>query len=365
MDSETHYLSYDPEEIWAAMMLAYSEKGGDVLYPGDEKEMLLRGVQAMIMQVFAGVDNALRMFNLRYAVRDYLDLCGERKFCTRIEAQPARCRVKMTFAADGVEREIEAGSAMTADGQKLYLLDSTVYVTGAGQEVEASIICRDAGKAGNGLTAGTQMQLTLSCPAVIGIYTTEDASGGVDREDDESYRERIRNYGLASTTAGPAQMYENLAMSVSTQIVDAKALTLGAGVVGVYLVMEEDAGSEALLAEVTAKLNAEDVRPLTDTVQVLAAEVIPYGLNVQVTAGEGENLNKAAQAAMEEYRKWQDRQIGLAFNPDKLMAMLYQAGAARVTWAEGSHMNGGAVEYTPIPENACLAGEITLEVVTA
>ena len=365
MDSETYYLTYDPEEIWQAMMMAYAEQGGDVLYPGDEKEMAFRGMQAMIMQVFAGVDNALRMFSLRYAVRDYLDLCGERKFCTRIEAQPARCRVKMTFAADGVEREIEAGSAMTADGQKLYLLDSTVYVTGAGQEVEATITCRDAGKAGNGLAAGTQMQLALSCPAVIGIYTTEDASGGVDREDDESYRERIRNYGLASTTAGPAQMYENLAMGVSTQIVDAKALNLGAGTVGVYLAMEEGAASETLLAEVAAKLNADDARPLTDTVEVLAAEIIPYTLNVQLAASEGANPTKAAQAAIEEYRKWQDRQIGLAFNPDKLMAMLYQAGAARVTWASGSSLDGGTVTYTPIAENACLAGEITLEVVTA
>ena len=69
MDStEMHYLTYDPEEIWNGMISAYVDAGGDVLYPGDEKEILLRGVQAIVTQVFAGVDTALRMATLRYAV---------------------------------------------------------------------------------------------------------------------------------------------------------------------------------------------------------------------------------------------------------------------------------------------------------
>ena len=44
MDNEIHYLAYDPEELWKEMIVAYVEAGGDILYPGDEKEMLLRGV---------------------------------------------------------------------------------------------------------------------------------------------------------------------------------------------------------------------------------------------------------------------------------------------------------------------------------
>ena len=49
-NTEIHYLAYDPEEIWTEMAMTYIDAGGDVLYPGDEKEMLLRGVQAMITQ---------------------------------------------------------------------------------------------------------------------------------------------------------------------------------------------------------------------------------------------------------------------------------------------------------------------------
>ena len=47
-NTELHYLTYDPEAIWDEMHDAYIEAGGEALYPGDEKEMLLRSVQAVL-----------------------------------------------------------------------------------------------------------------------------------------------------------------------------------------------------------------------------------------------------------------------------------------------------------------------------
>ena len=134
---------------------------------------------------------------------------------------------------------------------------------------------------------------------------------------------------------------------------------------GIYLLLAGEEGAAALLEDVRERLDAENVRPLTDEVTVYEAEKIPYVLNVTVVAEEGVNLNNSAAAAAEEYRVWQDGAIGRPFNPDKLMAMLYQIGASRVTWGEGSNINGGNVEYTATPENACLTGEINLEVVSA
>ena len=40
-DTELHYVTYDPDEIMQEMMVAYLNAGGDLLYAGDEKEMLL------------------------------------------------------------------------------------------------------------------------------------------------------------------------------------------------------------------------------------------------------------------------------------------------------------------------------------
>lgn len=365
MNDEIHYLSYDPDRIWLEAVTAYVEAGGDVLYPGDEKEMLLRGVLAVVTQVFAAVDTALRMDTLRYAVGAYLDLYGEGRNCTRNTAQAATCTAQLTFKATGIVRTLAAGTALTADGERIYLLAEDVQQTGLAQEVSAPIVCRDTGSAGNGLVAGTRMQLLTPNPAVTLITVLTDASGGQDTEGDEAYRERIRTYGLTSTTTGSASQYERVAMAVSSEIIDAKAVRIGAGVVGVYLLLDGTEGEAATLAAVSAALNAQDVRPLTDEVQVNTSAPLAYTLNVSYGQEAGSNIGAAVAAAVEEYRLWQNNTIGRAFNPDKLMAMIYQAGATRVTWAEGSSFNGGAVTYTPIGETEHCTGEIALVVMDA
>ena len=69
-------------------------------------------------------------------------------------------------------------------------------------------------------------------------------------------------------------------------------------------------------------------------------------------------------AAVSEYQEWQDNKIGRAFNPDKLIAMLYQAGATRAVIGSGSSFNGGTAEYTEIAESARCSGTISLAVMT-
>lgn len=92
-NTELHYLNYDPDAIMNAMLSAYMEAGGDILYPGDEKSMLLSAVQAVITQAFAGVDAALRMGTLRYAEGEYLDVIGETRMCERFEATNAKATI--------------------------------------------------------------------------------------------------------------------------------------------------------------------------------------------------------------------------------------------------------------------------------
>lgn len=363
--SEVHYLSYDPEEIWQEMLVAYAEAGGGVLYPGDEKEMLLRGVQSIVVQIFAAVDVALRMDTLRYAVGDYLDLYGEKRSCARLEALVARAKVKISFKAGGTAGEIAAGLALTADGEQIYQTEEAITLTGAAQEVTVSAVCQQTGSAGNGLTAGTQLQPLVGNPSIASVYAAEDASGGQDREDDDTYRERIRRYGLRTVTTGPATQYESAAMSVNSEILDARALNLSAGKVGVYLILDDGASAATILSAVSAALNAKDARPLTDTVAVAQAKEKAYTLNVQYEQETGSNVSAALADAAEEYRQWQDNSIGRAFNPDRLLAMLYQAGATRVVWGTGSAFDGGAVEWTQIDADTRCKGSITLAVMTS
>lgn len=359
--TETHYVSYDAEEIWREMMLTYYEAGGDTLYPGDEKAILLRAVQSIALAVLARVDTALRMDTLTYAMGDYLKLYGEKRNCFYIEAVPATAPLRITFRASGTARTIPAGTEVTADGVVIYQLAEDVLQTGDEQVVQTTIECTTPGAIGNGLQAGTQMQFIESNNGVVSAIVTADASGGMDAEDMEAYRERIHHNGLAAVTTGPQFQYESKALAASTQILDARALNDGAGEVGVYLLLAEGADQTTVFQAVENALSAVDTRPLTDHVILHAVEEVPYTLKVCVWYSAFSKLDGDVQATIDSYQAWQDNEIGRAFNPDRLIAMLYQLGVDRVQFLEGSGMNG-SLNYQKIDERKRCKGSITLEV---
>ena len=364
MDSnELHYLTYDEAELWKAMVEAYLDAGGDILYPGDEKEMLMRGVEQILMQAFAGIDNALRMDTLRYAVRDYLDIYGEKRNCYRIQAQAATATVTIVTNATGAATTLAEGTSMTQDGSLFWTLDEDLALDGTAQTLTAAITAATPGAAGNGLLTGMTMDLVTPNPAVNSITVATDAGGGQNEEDDESYRERIRVYGLTTVTTGPEDQYERATMEVSSEIVDAAAVNGGAGKVNIFILPASDTGTAALIAAVEDALRAQDVRPLNDEVTVALATKKTYTLNMEYAVYTGQNVTAALEQAVDEYKAWQERTIGQAFNPDKLKAMMYAAGCNRVEIGTGSEFDGGTAEYTEIDEDEYCSGTITLAVI--
>lgn len=366
MDStETHYLAYDPDEIWNEMITNYVNAGGDILYPGDEKEMLLRSVQADIVQIFSAVDNALRMQTRRYAVGDYLDLYGESRDCPRIEAEAATAKVKIKTNTTGKAETLPAGTAMTKDGVIFYLLEDDLTLTGYATEMTVEVVADREGTEGNGLLAGQQLSLAATNSGINSIVCVEDASGGREEEEDEAYRERIALHGLAAITTGPEKQYESAAESVSSQIKDAKAINNGGGEVRMYLTFTSDSGKSAIISEVEEALSAETERPLTDHVTVYESVKIPYTLNVSYTSDGRTDTENAIKEAVTTYQDWQDKEIGRAFNPDKLIALLYQAGATRAFFGNGGSYNGSSnIQYTEIEPSKNCQGTITLTRIT-
>lgn len=367
-DTGLHYVTYDPDALWQAMMEAYVGAGGEVLYPGNEKEILLRGVQQMFVQAFAGVDNGIRMATLRYAQRDYLKVIGEDRNCPYMEATKATATVTITFKSTGVAETITAGEALTEDGVMLYTLDEAVEDTGDARTVTTAITCSTAGAAGNGLLQGAQMQFLLQHPGVVSVVCAADAAGGQDDEDWEAYRERIRMKGLVSVTTGTEENYRSAAMAVSSVILDARALKIDATApeVCVYLLLSDDTGAAAIIAAVEAALSAKDARPLTDHVSATLATKVSYSLEVEYGVPAGAGIESAVAAAVEEYTAWQNRSIGRAFDPDKLKALLYQAGATRVVFGSGSVFDGSStIEYTEIDEDEVCSGTITTAVMSS
>lgn len=357
-NTELHYLSYDPDTLWTTMTTAWIAAGGSVLYAGDEKEMLLRGVQEILFMAFAGMDAALRMATLRYAAGDYLDMIGERRGCARLEAKAAEAEVYLTLSASDSAGVIPAGALLTADGGVTWALKNDLSYTGMVMNVTVGIVCTETGSAGNSLAEDTYLQFVEGYPNVYQAQVVSAGHGGRAREDDESYRERIRLLGLASVTTGPKEQYEAAARTASSFVADASAVRTGDGEVTVYIIASESLADT--IAAVEEALNSDTARPLTDSVIVAEAEEKQYILNAVCQTPEGSNLSSAISEAVTEYREWQDGHIGRPFNPEMLTSLLYRAGCTRVQYGTGSEFDGGEAVYTPVDENVAIAGVVNV-----
>ncbi len=366
MDETLHYLTFDPEAMWTDMYNAYMEAGGDPLYPGDEKEMLLRGQLAIFVQIYSAFDHAARMQTLRYAVGDYLDVIGEKRGILRIEAVTAKGAAEIVAKRGTVAYPIPAGTLCT-DGARTYAtMEGIIVPAGSGMSVkQVGLECMEAGASGNALPVGTVLGLVEQSAKIVSVTIVQATAGGTDQEEDEAYRDRIREGGFYGATTGPKGAYRARAMEVSANIVDAGAYQKAAGIVGIALILEDGitAGEkETILAGVADALSDNDTRPLSDTVEVEEAEEVVYELNIayQAEGTTAENVLPKLNAAVMEYQQWQENTVGRVFDPFRLLMLLYNAGATMAQWTEGSHMDGGTVDRTPIEANQRLKGTVSL-----
>lgn len=370
--SEVHYLTYDPEAIWSNMITTYVQEGGDMLYPGDEKEMIFRAVLAWSVQMLASVDQALRMQTLRYAEGEYLDLIGSNRNCPRISASAAQAQVQITFTNSGVTTAIPSGTRMTPDGEMQWELVEEIIPSGYSEQITADIRCCSPGIAGNSLSSGTEMQMAETMPEITRIEVLSGASGGHEAEDDDTYRERIRTNSIIANTTGPRRQYEAVAKSVSASILDVYATSNNPGTVHVFLLVDEATAPDDIVDQVYAALDDETIRPMTDTLAVQKAKAYQYNLRILYTPLGDSDISQQVDAAVQEYCQWQELHLGQPFNPERLVASIYMAGAERVQLSSDSWFCPGdgpdgtpmhfAAEYTKIERSSCCTGTIVVEV---
>jgi phage-related baseplate assembly protein len=157
-------------------------------------------------------------------------------------------------------------------------------------------------------------------------------------ESDAEYRRRIALAPEGYTTAGSEMSYLFHALGADADVLDASPVSPLPGVVTVYVLSRTGDGSadEALLSAVTAALNAESVRPMTDQVNVQSASIVAYTIEAALVIYPGPDSGvvlAAAQAAAEAYAAEQHamrRDVTLS----GVYAALHQPGVMRVDLAQ-------------------------------
>ncbi|MDA7086507.1 baseplate J/gp47 family protein [Pseudomonas sp. SA3-5] len=157
-----------------------------------------------------------------------------------------------------------------------------------------------------------------------------------EKNSDFRYRIQLSLEGLS--TAGPEGAYIFHALSADGLVLDASAISPTPGEVLVTVLSRDGDGtaSAELLAAVEASLSAEDVRPLTDFVQVQGATIVPYQVEAALYFYAGPDrtvIMATAQAAIEAYTESQHR-LGLDVTLSGIYAALHQPGVQRVELTE-------------------------------
>lgn len=157
-------------------------------------------------------------------------------------------------------------------------------------------------------------------------------------EEDEAFRERIQLSWSQLNTAGARNAYRFHARSADEDVLDADAYGPEehgrAGEVDVYVLSREGNGtaSEALLDAVSARLNADEIRPLTDFVTVKSAIINDYTVTAELEIPDGPDAGEVLENAkntLMSYTRLANRINGMV-PLSAIYATLQQTGVARV-----------------------------------
>lgn len=117
-----------------------------------------------------------------------------------------------------------------------------------------------------------------------------------ENEDDEAFRRRIRVKIRSWSTAGSRDHYRYHALSADTRIKDARAESPSPGLVRISILSHEGIASEELLDKVRAIILRDDIKVLTDTVEVVSSKIIPVSIEAKIYTETTENIIEATKS---------------------------------------------------------------------
>ncbi|MDR3353940.1 MAG: baseplate J/gp47 family protein [Synergistaceae bacterium] len=335
----------DPETIKTNIISGYEEVYREAtgeritLYPGDPRRLFLLTVADMIILQRNLIDWTAKQNLLAYASGEKLDHLGLYFGVSRLPAQRSRTTVRFTLSAlQPSTVVIPAGTRVTPGGSEAYFTTEENLEIPAGEiHGEALTLALAPGGSANGFLPGQINRLVDPLPWIHSVENITESTGGADVEGDENLRERIHLAPESFSVAGPVGAYIYWARTASQLIIDVGVDSPVPGVVQVYpLLADGQLPAQEILDQVIETLNADDIRPTSDYVQVLTPIPVEYNLDVtwyldRANVTSAVAIQQAVNRAVDDWARWQRSVLGRDLNPSVLIARMVDAGAKRVT----------------------------------
>lgn len=310
-----------------------------VLYDTDEEKILLDTVAYMFYQSAMYIDYAGKQNLLKYSVGDFLDNIGARCGVTREPAGYAKVTVRFTLTeAQGTDYKIPEGTQVApSESDNVYFaVDGDTTIPAGDTYADARCTCLTAGSDGNGFVPGAIDELIDALPYMDMVSNVTISDGGTDEEDDDAYAERIFLAPSVYSTAGSEDAYIFHAKSASTLVRDVVVFSPEPCEVSVIITGVDGLPSAELISIVSDYLNESSRKVLTDQVTVMAPDTVTFNVDLtyyidRSNSKYAERIQGQVEAAVTDYIKWQTEKIGRNITPSKLIQLVMEAGAKRVT----------------------------------
>lgn len=336
--ADIRFSELDPRKVEADVITAYEKIAGVTLYPGDPVRIFLESL-AYTLSLQNNVINQAGLQNLLgFATGGHLDEVARLVGTERLAASHASTTQEFSLAnALPFDVVVPTGTQIaTADGNILFVTTAEATIPAGELSVCVTATAQSSGASGNGLVPG---QINVLVTPVAYVDRTQNVTTsiyGSDPEDDARLRARAQLAPESFTCAGPVGSYRYHALAAHQDVAEVSIWTPVPGTVDVRPVLANgEMPTVEILDLVRAKLSADDVRPLTDTVIVAAPEPVSYDINVTwaldvANEAMSATITERVSDAVERYRIWQRSKPGRDINPTKLVSLMEQAGARRV-----------------------------------
>lgn len=326
-----------------------------------------------VAQNHAIISNNMEIINdnwsLDTAAGVYLDEKAKDYGMTRHYAQYATGQVTFT-GTDGTM--VPGGTIIAAPDYGVRFVTQESVAIAQGTAMVAAT-CLVTGPAGN-VPAESVTQIADQVQGVASVNNEAAFSGGVDREDDDSFRMRIYFKIRYPATSGNVYHYQQWATEVSgVGAVKVFPLWDGPGTVKVSILdANGDPASEELIDEVQAYIDPEPQQtgegqaPVGALVTVATAEAKPVDVSATVTLGSTGNLETVKMDFTEALKAY-FRQIAydgetVSVSPARVGNLLFNVQGL-VDYANLT-LNGGTAAVTIGEEEVHSVGEVTLTLPT-
>lgn len=345
---DIEFLETDTETIISSMIALYEEMqraaGRDnyKVRPGSPERVFISWMAAIIVQQRTLINETAKMNVPRYAAKseneDYLDSLAEIfKDTARLPASPASAIFRFHISEPQQQSTIiPAGTRISFDGVIIFATSEVLEIRAGETSGEVEAVCTQPGTVGNGLVAGQVKEVVDLFDHYQKAENITTTSGGAEKEDNESYYERMRDSMESFSTAGPINGYIYWTKTVSPAVLDVAVTSPEACYVDVRVILRDgQEATEAVLKEIEEALNASDIRPLTDIVTVSAPETVDFSVDATFWIAQPNRESAAAierevRAAVDNFIVWQTSKMGRDINPSYLTKLMMDAGAKRV-----------------------------------